>query len=433
MKTLMRIVLALIVLAGVVIAAMIWVPEQRTPAKALDVPKSDITAAKGEYAMRTADCMACHTADGGEPFAGGRKIESPLGIIYSTNITPDKETGIGHYSLDDFRASLYDGLRKDGAHLYPAMPYENFRFLSEADVQSMYLYFMEDVPAVNNAVPATELKFPFNQRWGLRAWDWFALKNPEFKPVSDDAQINRGAYLVQGPAHCGACHSPRNLIMAQDGLTQESPAFLTGGELDGWSVPDLRGKDSVAGQWSTQQMANYFATGRNDYATSVGEMSLVVKHSLQYLTDEDNQAIAAYLTHLSGGTKAGSMAAQSPVVMTETERMLNTADPSLPLGAQLYLDNCGACHAMDGRGAPEIFPRLDGNDLVTADLATGLIHVILHGAELPSTEHRPAALRMQAHGWRLNDEEVAALATFIRQGWHNQASAVSASEVQPLR
>ena len=152
-----------------------------------------------------------------------------------------------------------------------------------------------------------------------------------------------------------------------------------------------------------------------------------------HLTDEDNQAIAAYLTHLSGGSKAGSMAAQSPVVMTETERMLNTADPSLPLGAQLYLDNCGACHAMDGRGAPEIFPRLDGNDLVTADLATGLIHVILHGAELPSTEHRPAALRMQAHGWRLNDEEVAALATFIRQGWHNQASAVSASEVQPLR
>lgn len=433
MKTLMRIVLALIVLAVVVIAAMLWAPVQHTPSKSLDEPEAVVTVARGEYIMRASDCLACHTTDGGRPFAGGRKIDSPFGIIYSTNITPDNETGIGTYSLEEFRAALYDGLRNDGVHLYPAMPYENYRFLSEVDVRSLYLYFMQEVPAVHNAVPQTALAFPFNQRWGVRAWKWLALQESEFRPISFDAQINRGAYLVQGPTHCAACHSPRNALMAQKGVSEKSSAFLAGGELNGWSVPDLRSKDSVSAMWSTQQMANYLATGRNDYATSVGEMSLVVEHSLQYLTDEDNLAIAAYLTHLSASSKEAVLSLQEDKAPTETERLLTSADPSMPLGARLYLDNCGGCHFVDGRGAAEIFPALDGNTLVNADSATGLVHVILHGAQLPSTAHRPARLRMQGHAWRLSDEEVAALATFVRQGWHNHASAVNASAVQPLR
>ena len=433
MKTLTRIVLVLIVLALVVIAAMMWVPVQRTQPKAMNEPEPDITLARGEYMMRASDCMACHTAKGGKPFAGGLEVESPLGVIYSTNITPDKETGIGNYTLDDFRAALYDGLRKDGTHLYPAMPYENFRLITEADAQSMYQYFMKKVPAVHNEVPETKLKFPFNQRWGLRAWNWLALKNPEFKPVSDDARINRGAYLVQGPAHCAACHSPRNAFMAQDGITDKNSAFLTGGELNGWSVPDLRGKDSVSAKWSTQQIANYLATGRNDYATSVGEMSSVVEHSLQFLNDDDNKGIAAYLKHLSGTTDADVASSSGKVEPTDTEQLLVSADPSMPLGPRLYLDNCIGCHAANGRGAPEIFPALADNSLVNATSPTGLISVILHGAQLPSTEKRPARLRMQGYAWRLSDEEVAELATFVRQGWNNQASAVGTSAVALLR
>lgn len=433
MKTLMRIVLVIIVLAIVVVAAMIWVPVQRTPAKALSKADSDITVARGEYAMRTADCMACHTAVGGKPFAGGLKIASPLGAIYSTNITPDKETGIGNYTLDDFRAALYDGLRKDGTHLYPAMPYENFRFMSEADVQSMYMYFMKKVPAVSNKVPETDLKFPFNQRWGIRAFNWLALKSPEPNIASDDAMISRGAYLVQGPAHCAACHSPRTAFMSQDGVTDQSASFLTGGNLNGWSVPDLRGKDSVSAKWSTAQIAHYLATGRNDHATSVGEMSLVVEHSLQYLTDDDNMAIAAYLKHLSGTSDNQAAASHDNKVPTDTEKLLASADPSMPLGPRLYMDNCIGCHAANGRGAPEIFPSLAGNALVNGASPTGLISVILNGAQLPSTEKRPERLRMQGYAWRLSDEEVAELATFVRQGWGNHAGKVSASQVAALR
>lgn len=433
MKILTRTVLVLIVFAIVVIAAIIWVPVQRTPAKSLSESGSINTLASGEYVTHTADCMGCHTAAGGKPFAGGLEVASPFGVIYSTNITPDKKNGIGHYTLDDFRAALYDGIGKGGRHLYPAMPYENYRFMSEADVQSMYKYFMNEVTAVDNKVTATNLQFPFNQRWGLRVWNWLALQNPDFKSVSEDDRINRGGYLVQGPAHCAACHSPRTVFMSQNGVSEKSATFLSGGELNGWSVPDLRGADSVSAKWSTQQIAHYLATGRNDYAASVGEMSLVVKHSLQYLTDTDTKAIALYLKHLSGSSDSGTAASQAKKQPTATEKLLVSADPSMSIGPRLYLDNCAGCHATNGRGAPEVFAMLDGNALVNAASPTGLISMILHGTELPSTEKRPERLRMQGYAWRLSDQEVAELATFVRQGWNNHAAKVSANLVAPLR
>ena len=433
MKILLRTVILLIVFAIAVIAAIIWVPVQRTPAKSLSENGSITTLASGEYVTRTADCMGCHTTVGGKPFAGGLEVVSPLGVIYSSNITPDKKTGIGNYTLDDFRAVLYDGISKGGNHLYPAMPYENYRFMTEADVQSMYQYFMKEVSAVDNKVPETNLQFPFNQRWGLRAWNWLALQNADFIPMSDNGRINRGGYLVQGPGHCAACHSPRTVFMTQNGVSESSATFLSGGELNGWSVPDLRGVDSVSSKWSTQQIMHYLATGRNDYAASVGEMSLVVEHSLQYQTDEDNNAIALYLKHLSGSSDKGTLAAQAKKPPTATEKLLVSADPSMSIGARLYLDNCAGCHATNGRGAPEIFATLDGNALVNAAYPTGLISVILHGVELPSTEKRPARLRMQGYAWRLNDQEVAELATFVRQGWNNNAAKVSSNLVTPLR
>jgi mono/diheme cytochrome c family protein len=435
MKKLIRVLGVLVVLGVVALLAFIFVPVQRTgPATQL---AADFKPAKGqgEYVMRAGDCLACHTNEGGKPFAGGRAIQSPMGTIWTTNITPDKETGIGNWSLDDFRAALYDGVTPNGTHLYPAMPYENYRKMSEEDIVALYDYFMHEVEPVSNKVEETKLGFPFNLRFGLRAWNWLAANyEPGFKPVQgQDEQFNRGKYLVEGAGHCAACHSPRNLFMAQDGIDDTSKAFLTGGEIDGYTAPDLRGPESAPQKWTTEQLAAYLATARNAHSTATGEMMLVVRDSLQYLTKEDNTAIAAYLQKIGAAGAPPAPAAPEKAEVTETEKMLTEAKADMPLGPRLYLDSCGGCHFVTGKGAPEIFPELDGNSLVTAKLPKGLISVILHGAELPSTAERPMKVRMQGYADRLSDEEIAALATFLREGWHNKAPAVSAADVKAVR
>jgi mono/diheme cytochrome c family protein len=431
MKSFLRILGGVIVVILIAIALIIWVPAQRTSAKALDLPTSDITAARGAYVARAANCEDCHTGPGRKAYSGGLTVASPFGTIYSTNITPDKQYGIGDYSLDDFRAALYDGVRKNGTRLYPAMPYENYRLLSEADVESLYRYYMDEVKPVHDQPPQTHLAFPFNQRLGVRVWDWLALKNPRFKPPTDNPQINRGAYLVQALGHCAACHSPRNWLMASNGIRDEDAKYLTGGKVDGRAVPPLRGKDSVTTRWSQTQIAQYLATGRNAYTGAAGDMTSVVGNSLQHLSYDDIMAMSAYLKYLDAGTTEAS--AHSNDVPTKTQAMLTAANPSTPLGARLYLDNCDGCHFANGLGAPGVFPTLDGNPTVTAASATSLIETILYGAAMPSTQLRPERFRMPGFAWRLDDHDVATLATFLRQGWNNHASAVTAGQVAALR
>jgi alcohol dehydrogenase (quinone), cytochrome c subunit len=408
--------------------AFLYVPVQRTAAQTALAADYAVPEGAGEYAARTADCAACHTAEGGKPFAGGRAIISPVGTIYSSNITPDPETGIGRYTLDDFRAALYDGVRPDGSHLYPAMPYENYRKLSEQDVRALYSYFLKEVQPVKAAKPANDLSFPFNLSWGLRAWKWVALGDAGFTASSGEADLARGQYLVEGPGHCGACHSPRNAVMAQAALTSADPAFLSGGQIAGWTAPPLRGAGSAVQGWSSDDIKLILSTARNAHAAINGEMQLVVRDSSQYMTDGDLTAIAAYLGSLNKAAPAATAEAQ-----TDTEKLLISADPSMALGPRLYLDNCAACHFSNGRGADEVFPELDGSSLVTAKNPTGLISMILQGGTLPSTAARPERLRMPGFADRLSDEEAATLATFLRQGWSNKSGAVTAAEVSDLR
>lgn len=445
MKTFLRIIGVLVVLGVIAFLAFLFVQVQLTkPTKEL---AADWKPAKGqgEYVMYASDCMACHTAEGGQSFAGGRQIASPMGTIWTTNITPDKETGIGNWTLDQFRAALYDGIRADGVHLYPAMPYENYRKLTEEDVRALYDYFMNEVEPVKNEVQQTELGFPFNMRFGIRAWNWLALNHKAgFTPAGKNEAQERGQYLVEGPAHCAACHSPRNILMAQDGTQAGDKAFLTGGVVDGWIAPSLRGPQSAAQKWSVEEMASYLATGRNMHSTANGEMGLVVEHSLQYLTDADNLAIAAFLKGIDGAAVEvpQNFAAKVPTALPaapadaageETAKMLTEASPSMPVGARLYIDNCAACHFVTGKGAPGIFPELADNDLVTGSEVKPLISIILHGAEVPSTEKRPMRLVMQGYADRLSNEEVAELATFVRSAWDNKAGAVSAADVSAVR
>lgn len=446
MLTVLRILGWLVVLAVVVVALMIFLPQRRTPPQTLAgaaAPAAPDPDAAALYAARLADCAACHTAEGGTPFAGGRPIQSPFGAIYSSNITPDPETGIGGITLDEFRAVLYDGIGPDGRNLYPAMPYDSYRKLSEADVEALYHYVTKVLAPVRHKVEPTALPFPFDQRWGIRAWKWVGLPAAGFTARFDDPVLNRGAYIVEGPGHCGACHSPRNLVFAQAASGGDDPKFLSGGEIDGWSAPDLRSEASVIARWSDADLDLFLASGRNSHAGVSGEMRLAIEHGLQYLTEADRGAVVAYLRAIGPrGAPPPAAPAGRPLARieelagdpsTDTERLLASADPSMPLGARLFLDNCAACHFVDGEGADETFPALDGNATVTAASDKGLVFTILTGATMPGTEVRPVPMRMPGFADRLSDEEIAALASFVRGAWHNSAGPVGAEDVREIR
>lgn len=386
---------------------------------------------KGAYLARAGDCVACHTArEGGKPFAGGLGIASPIGTIYSTNITPDPDTGIGRWTYGQFERAVRRGIGHDGAALYPAMPFPSYARLTDADTRALYAWFMHGVPAVHQENRASDIPWPLSIRWPLAYWRALFSPAPE-SVASSEAAVNgddiaRGAYLVQGLGHCGSCHTPRALTLQENGLDERAAAYLTGTELNGWNVPALRGMP----HWSEDEIAEYLGSGRNAKASVAGDMTDVIANSTSHLSDADLQAMAAYLKSLDPG--------QARVHQADAERAGATARKlaaarDLSLGERLYLDNCNACHFVSGKGAERVFPQLDGATVVTADKPDALLHVILAGAATPSTERAPSVLPMPGFAKRLNDAEVAQLATFLRQGWSNRASAVSVEQVERVR
>ncbi|AQS42411.1 MAG: Cytochrome C oxidase, cbb3-type, subunit III [Candidatus Tokpelaia hoelldobleri] len=443
LRFLLKLFVFLLVIIAIAVLAIIFVPIKRSGPTSQLPENYRVAEGQGEYVARMADCAACHTAPNGAAYAGGREVASPFGTIYASNITP-AQNGIAGWTLDDFRAALQDGVRPDGMLLYPAMPYENYRKLREEDIVALYDYFMHDVQPVDEAVKKTGLTFPFNQRWGIRLWNWFATsRQAGYEPRYNDTSLDRGAYLVESLAHCGACHTPRNLIFRQKGLDATSTDFLTGSTLNGWYAPDLRGENSAVATWGKEELRSYLTTGRNSQSAVIGPMRLVVGESLQYAKNEDMEAILAYLTHIAAKkppvaapNAAAPQKQQTQIpALAPTTALLSRATPTnMPLGARIYLDNCNACHMVDGKGAAGIFPALDGARLVTADDPSGLIEIILGGARMPSTEHRPADIAMPAFGWRLSDAEVAELVNFLRSSWGNTtASSVSAGAVAKIR
>lgn len=436
MKSRSRSILLIVLVVAVVLAVLAWAISlvlNRT-----GDPQAEMTQAitpelvdKGAYLARAGDCVACHTSHGGKPFAGGLGIESPIGTIYSTNITPDKYTGIGAWTYGEFERAVRRGVNHDGSALYPAMPFPSYARVTDEDMEALYAYFMQGVAPVDQANKTNDIPWPLSIRWPLAYWRTF------FSPLPHDAakslaasvkdsheQIARGAYLVQGLGHCGSCHTPRALTMQEKGLDESSDAYLTGGELNAWAVPSIRGM----ARWSQEEIVDYLGTGRNAKASVAGEMTDVVANSTSHMTDEDLNAMAAYLKSLAANENPVAQPAQSTAT---TDKL--TAAKDLTLGERLYLDNCNACHFVAGNGAPHVFPQLDGASVINADNPTALIHVILAGAQTPSTERAPAVLPMPGFAYRMNDDEVAELATFLRQGWSNQAAAVTAAQVHDVR
>ncbi|MBV9825660.1 MAG: cytochrome c [Alphaproteobacteria bacterium] len=369
----------------------------------------------GGYMASAADCAACHTAPGGQPFAGGGALETPFGTLLAPNITPDVATGIGAWTDEDFVNAVQNGIGHGGAHLYPAMPYTYYTRMTRDDVIAVRA-FLDTVRPIRNEVHPNQLPFPFNQREAMTGWNALYFRPGLFKPdAGQSAEWNRGAYLTQGAEHCGLCHTPKN-AMGGD----ENSRDMEGSVLQNWFAPNLTGDRRLGlGDWTVEDIALYLKTGRNRFDIASGPMADAVTHSTSHLTDADLRAIAVYLKTLPpGGASSEPLSADTPVMRQ---------------GAAIYLDQCAACHTANGAGIVGLFPRLNGSSLVQQRDATSLIHVVLAGSRAVATDAAPTGPAMPSFAWKLSNDQVAAVVTYIRNAWGNAAPAAADGAVQKLR
>jgi mono/diheme cytochrome c family protein len=385
----------------------------------------------GEYLQRLGDCVACHSVPDGAPFAGGLEMGTPLGSIYSTNITPDRETGIGLYTLADFDNAVRRGVARDGHRLYPVMPYPSYTKLTDGDVRKLYDYFMHAVQPAHQPNHPAEIPFPLNLRWPLAVWNAVFLDRASYHPKPEhDAVWNRGAYIVQSLGHCGSCHTPRGPAFNEVALDESSESYVGGALLDGWYASNLRGDPVIGlGRWSEQDIVRFLETGHNAHATVFGSMLDAFNNGTQFMSTEDLVAVARYLKSLPA---RGSVARPPFVYDNRTLLALDAGNFSVP-GAGLYLNECSTCHGRDGNGHGDLLPPLAGNVSVLEDDPSSLINILLNGAGRLVVNGVPDSYRMTPFRVLLSDQEIADVATFIRSGWGNRAPAVTADQVKALR
>ena len=390
-------------------------------------PADPALVARGEYLARVGDCVACHTVPRGAAFAGGYKMATPLGVIYTTNITPDPETGIGSYSLEDFDNALRKGMAKDGHMLYPAMPYPSYAKTTPEDVKALYAFFMS-LPPVRQENRPSEIPFPLNLRWPLKLWNVVFSTKEVYQPKADKpAEWNRGAYLVQGLGHCGSCHTERGLLFQEKALDEADGKFLGGGLLDNWYASSLRGEPNTGlGRWSEADLIEFLQTGHNQHATAFGTMIEVINNSSQYFTDADLKAVAAYLKALPATQKEEPVWAYD---QSTADNLRKGTDP----GAALYVAQCVHCHAADGRGHRPWLPPLAGNPAVMERDPSSLINITINGSQKIVIDGMPDAYRMPQYRVLLGDGEIAEVLSFIRKSWGNKAGPVTAEQVKKLR
>lgn len=371
----------------------------------------------GRYLATLADCFACHTKKGeGRPFAGGRPIETPFGVIVTPNITPDLETGIGNWTDEQFDNAVRRGIRNDGGRLYPAMPYPFYSKMSREDVKAIRAY-LATVEPVRNAVVANQLPFPYDVRALMRVWQSLFFSPGEFKPDSNQSpQWNRGAFIVTGPGHCGACHTPKNLL----GADKASQA-LQGSPVQGWFAPDITDdKARGLGSMSVDDIVKLLKTGHNRVAAVSGPMGEEIQDASSRFSDADLIAIATYLKSVPGG----GASPQTPIAQS---------DPRMVAGGAIYRDVCSACHGLDGNGVDHLFPALAKAPQIRQQDPATAIRVVLRGVRSVATSEEPTAPAMPSFGWQLDDAQVAAVLTYIRNSWGAAAPAVSPDDVGKQR
>jgi mono/diheme cytochrome c family protein len=434
--SLVLLVLALIVVAGLAV----WMvgPGPMAFAGGRSVPLADYRAAnptgvpaelasadivtRGAYLARAADCLVCHTAPGGKDYAGGLGFRLPFGTLYSSNITPDKETGIGNYSDEQFLAALHRGIRRDGARLYPGMPYASYTALTDADVLAIKAYLFS-LPPVRSAVPANTLMFPFDQRWGMIFWS--ALFNPDrrFEPNADRSpEWNRGAYLAEALAHCGECHTPRNLAFALDNRDKFAGAVAAG-----WRAYNITSdKATGIGDWSNDDLAAYLSTGHAaGRGTASGPMAEAVDHSLRHLAASDIGAIIAYVRSVP--PIASGVAAAPPPSLPQSHKDRVATDSR---GKVVFQGACASCHGWTGKDAITPVAALPGIRALNDPSATNIAQIVISGTKRTGVD---GAISMPAFGAIFSDVEIAAVANYVSAHFGNGTARLTPADVADLR
>jgi mono/diheme cytochrome c family protein len=395
----------------------------------LHVPNPGISAAvaqrrldvsHGEYIYRLADCAACHTKPGGETLAGGLPLVTPMGTIYTTNITPDRDTGIGDYSFVDFARAVRLGVRPDGTRLYPAMPYTSYAKMSDEDLQDLFGYLQKSIAPVKATAPATTLAWPYSMRWSLAFWNVVFLDSSHFTADrSKDAQWNRGAYVVEALEHCGECHTPRRVTQSLNNSQK-----FAGAALQGWKAYNISAsKQSGIGGWGDDALAAYLSTGHADgHSSASGPMAEAIDNSLRYASADDIRAIVAYL-HTIPAIENTVAIAQNPPAATD-------AEPPAGLGEQVFAGNCANCHDWNGKGVQSPYASLLGSRTANDPEATNLITILLSGSSAPLPIQN-AFMPPFAHGH--TDDELAAVANFVNAYFGNGTSRVTAADIDKAR
>ena len=371
---------------------------------------------KGRYLATLADCAACHTLpSGGQSYAGGRSIETPFGNIMSPNITPDHETGIGTWSDEDFDKAVRRGVRPNGQRLYPAMPYPAYTKMSRDEVMAIRAY-LSSIEPVRKSVDRNTLPFPFDIRTSMLGWDWLFFTPGEYVPDPQmSAEWNRGRYIVQGPGHCVSCHSEKNVLGAD-----KSSGYLRGSEIQRWFAPELTndGRSGLGG-WSVEDVTAFLKTGHNRTSTATGPMAEEISQSSSKWNEPDLKAVAVYLKSLPG--------------RKDNPTPIRADDPAMVAGQAIYRDACSACHMLDGKGVPHLFPSLAEAPSVRARDPASIVRIILRGARSVPTAAEPTGPGMPSFAWQLSDEQIAAVATYVRNAWPPVAAAVSPDQVSKAR
>jgi mono/diheme cytochrome c family protein len=387
-------------------------------------PASDKTSmiARGEYLAQAGDCVACHTAPEGKLFAGGHAMPTPFGTLYTSNITPDPDTGIGKWTADQFYSMMHTGRFPDRGLLYPAMPFASYTKVTRADSDAIFA-FLRSVPPVKQQNRPHNLNFPYNNRSLILGWRTLFFTEGEFKPdATKSDEWNRGAYLVEGLGHCAMCHTAINAL----GGSSDSAAFQGGLiPMQNWYAPSLTSnKEGGLGDWSIDDISDLLRTGISKRGAVYGPMAEVTYNSLQYMTEADTRAMAVYLKSLAEGS------------VPDAPRPTTSADESsllLRLGQTIYTDKCANCHGNKGQGKPPHYPPLAGNQSIQMSSSVNPVRMVLNGGYPPGTAGNPMPHGMPPFAQSLSDDEVAAVVTYIRVSWGNHGAAVSAGEANALR